>query len=153
ERLLKQADETMEVIKLGADMLIGIALSDTKRRNAIQGSLGMEYSVMIKAYEENRNLPTTDKGWEPSHTAFEKLRTEVDELLKNRKPFHWFLEFPEVFVNKGDKVGFAAIMSNPPFQGGGKITGSLGTDYREYMVEHIASRKSGVADLCTYFFL
>ncbi len=153
EHLLKQSDEATAVVKLGADMLIGMALSDPKRRNIIQGTLGFGYSVMVKAYEENRNQPATDKGWEASHAAYKKLRTEVDELLKNRKPFHWFLEFPEVFVNKADKAGFAAIMSNPPFQGGQKITGVLGTDYRDYLVEHLANNKRGSADLCTYFFL
>jgi hypothetical protein len=153
ERLLKEADEAMEVVKLGADMLIGMALSEPRRRDAIQGTLGMEYAVMVKAYEENRNQPATDKGWEASRAAYEKLRAEVDELLKNRKPFHWFLEFPEVFVNKGDMAGFAAIMSNPPFQGGKKITGTLGTDYRDYLLAYLAQGKRGNADLCAYFFL
>ena len=134
-------------------MLIGMAVSDPKRRDAIQGTLGFEYSVMIKAYEENRNKPATDKGWEPSHEAFEKIRAEVDELLKNRKPFHWFLEFPEVFVDKGDKAGFAAIMSNPPFQGAKMIVGALRADYREFIVEYLARGKRGGADLCAYFFL
>ena len=76
----------------------------------------------------------------------------MDKLLKNRKPFHWFLEFPEVFVNKGDKAGFAAIMGNPPFMGGKFITGTVGSDYRDYMVEYIANGKRGNADLCAYFF-
>src|SRR5258706_12890677 len=153
ERLLKQADEATAVVKLGADMLVGMALSEPRRRYAIQDTLGMEYAVMVKGYEENRNQPTTDKGWEASNKAFEKIRYGVNELLKNRKPFHWFLEFPEVFVNKGDKAGFAAIMSNPPFQGGKRITGVLGTDYRDYLVEYVANGKSGSADLCAYFFL
>ena len=153
ERLLKEADEAMEVVKLGADMLIGMALSEPRRRDAIQSTLGMDYAVMVKGYEENRNQAATDKGWEATRATHEKLRAEVDKLLKNRKPFHWFLEFPEVFVNKGDKAGFAAIMSNPPFQGGQKITGVLGTDYRDYLVEHLANKKRGSADLCTYFFL
>ncbi len=153
ERLLKEADEAMEVVKLGADMLIGMALSEPRRRDGIQGTVGMEYAVMVKGYEENRNQPTTDKGWEASRVAFAKLRAEVDELLKNRKPFHWFLEFPEVFVNKGNKAGFAAIMGNPPFQGGHLITGALGTDYRDFLVKYLAQGKRGRADLCAYFFL
>ena len=49
--------------------------------------------------------------------------------------------------------GFAAIVSNPPFQGGSKITGPLGTDYRDYLVGHLAQGKRGRADLCAYFFL
>ena len=51
--------------------------------------------------------------------AFKKLREEVDELLMGRRPFHWPLEFPEVFaVGIEEERGFAALVSNPPFQGG-----------------------------------
>ena len=66
------------------------------------------------------------------------------------RPFHWALEFPEVFLERG---GFDAFVGNPPFMGGKKITGNLGTDYREYLVEHLARGKKGHADLCAYFFL
>ncbi|WP_223257454.1 Eco57I restriction-modification methylase domain-containing protein [Phormidesmis priestleyi] len=50
-----------------------------------------------------------------------------------RKPFHWLLEFPEVFLQEDGARGFSAIVGNPPFQGGKKITGALGTDYREFL--------------------
>jgi hypothetical protein len=66
------------------------------------------------------------------------------------QPFHWALEFPEVFLDRG---GFDAFVGNPPFMGGKKITGNLGTDYRDYLVEHLARGKKGHADLCAYFFL
>jgi hypothetical protein len=49
--------------------------------------------------------------------------------------------------------GFSAIVGNPPFQGGQKITGTVGTDYRDFLVEHIADGQRGSADLCSYFFL
>ncbi len=65
--------------------------------------------------------------------------------------FHWELEFPEVFGRTNP--GFDAIVGNPPFVGGKKITGALGTDYREYLVERIANGKKGNADLCAYFFM
>ena len=134
-------------------MLIGMALSDPKRRNIIQGTLGLDYSVLVKAYEEHRNQLPPIRAGKPLMQHLRRCVTEVDELLKGRKPFHWPLEFPEVFVDKGDKAGFAAIMGNPPFQGGQKITGVLGTDYRDYLVEHLANGKRGSADLCAYFFL
>ena len=65
-------------------------------------------------------------------------------------PFHWPLEFPEVFVERG---GFDAFVGNPPFMGGQKITGNVGNDYRDYLVEQLARGKRGSADLCAYFFL
>ncbi len=37
--------------------------------------------------------------------------------------------------------------------GGQKITGNIGVDYRDYLVEHLAQGKRGSADLCAYFFL
>lgn len=44
-------------------------------------------------------------------------------------------------------------MGNPPFQGGKKITGTLGTDYRDFLIVSIANSIKGNADLCVYFFL
>jgi hypothetical protein len=63
---------------------------------------------------------------------------------------HWPLEFPEVF---SEQNGFDAIMGNPPFMGGQMITGALGTEYRNYLVERLANGRRGSADLCAYFFL
>jgi hypothetical protein len=154
QRLLKEADQTLEVVKLGADLLIGIALSDTKRHEGLQGTLGMQYAELAKAFDEALHQRQTDFGWATKNEEFARLRAEVDTLLKGRHPFHWPLEFPEVFVGKGDDAGFAAIVGNPPFQGGSKITAALGTDYREYLVEFIANgKRAGQADLCAYFFL
>ncbi|RYD70049.1 MAG: restriction endonuclease, partial [Verrucomicrobiaceae bacterium] len=76
--------------------------------------------------------------------------------LANRRPFHWPLEFPEVFNDEENEVrtsGFDAFVGNPPFMGGQKITGGLGTDYRDYLVENIARGQRGSADYCSYFFL
>jgi hypothetical protein len=153
ERLLKEADQALEIVKLGADLLIGIALSDAKRREGLHGTLGLEYGVLAKAFDETLHQRQTDFGWAAKNAEFARLRAEVDTLLKGKHPFHWPLEFPEVFVGKGDDAGFAAIVGNPPFQGGNKITGVLGTDYRDYLVEYLASGRRGSADLCSYFFL
>ncbi|MGL4501656.1 MAG: Eco57I restriction-modification methylase domain-containing protein, partial [Planktothrix sp.] len=101
--------------------------------------------------------------------------------LDNLSPFHWELEFPEVFLSpttvrsdssksqkkatlKGvtptvrsdsfrSQQGFDALVGNPPFIRGKKITGILGTPYREYLVEWLAMGARGNADLCAYFFL
>ena len=66
------------------------------------------------------------------------------------EPFHWALEFPEVFLDRG---GFDGFVGNPPFMGGQKITGNLGVAYRDYLVERLAGGTRGSADLCAYFFL
>jgi hypothetical protein len=68
-----------------------------------------------------------------------------------RRPFHWPAEFPEVFMR--ERPGFDAVVGNPPFRGGKRISGLLGTDYRQFLLEYLADGKKGVADLVTYFFL
>ena len=42
------------------------------------------------------------------------------------RPFHWALEFPEVFQREDS--GFDSIVGNPPFLGGQRISGVLGGD-------------------------
>ncbi|HVB24291.1 MAG TPA: DNA methyltransferase [Ktedonobacteraceae bacterium] len=153
EHLLDEATRAMETVKLGADLLIAIALSDPKRRAALQDTLGLDYSVFVKAHEEAYYAPVTEQGRAPIQSAYEKLRAEVDELLKGRRPFHWPLEFPEVFTDISGKAGFDSMVGNPPFQGGQMITGTLSADYRDYLVEYVAYSKRGSADLCAYFFL
>lgn len=68
-----------------------------------------------------------------------------------RRPFHWPLEFPEVFAR--ERGGFDGIVGNPPFLGGKRITGVAGTAFRDWLVAHIAEGRRGSADLVAYFFL
>ena len=77
------------------------------------------------------------------------LQSHAREQLRGRRPFHWSVEFPEVFA----RGGFDAFVGNPPFMGGQKITGSWGTDYRHYLVTTLANGQRGSADLCAYFIL
>lgn len=66
-----------------------------------------------------------------------------------RRPFHWAIEFSEIF----SQGGFSAVVMNPPFRGGHRIATSLGKRYRTYLEEHLAHGKSGRADLSAFFIL
>ncbi|MEU2281048.1 DNA methyltransferase [Streptomyces sp. NPDC013178] len=81
-------------------------------------------------------------------TAEEWLAAELPEGALERRPVHWPLVFPEVFSLRD---GFDAIVGNPPFLGGQKLTGALGEAYRECMVDNLARGKRGSADLVAYF--
>ncbi len=78
------------------------------------------------------------------------LATDLPADKPPRRPFHWPLEFPEVFSKD---IGFDCIIGNPPFLGGQKITGAMGDAYREYLVNIIASGRRGSADFVAYFFV
>jgi len=69
-----------------------------------------------------------------------------------RSPLHWPLAFPEVFAD-ADTRGFDAIIGNPPFLGGQKLTGSLGVDYAGWLQRWDGRRIRGSADLAARFVL
>jgi hypothetical protein len=64
-------------------------------------------------------------------------------------PFHWALEFPEVFDR--DSGGFDAFVGNPPFLGGSKISSTLGDAMLAWL---LASHEDahGNGDLVAHFF-
>jgi hypothetical protein len=63
-------------------------------------------------------------------------------------PFHWQLEFPEVFDQANS--GFDAFIGNPPFLGGSRIRSALGLEYLSFLQATFHS--TARADLCCYFF-
>jgi len=64
-------------------------------------------------------------------------------------PFHWEIEFPEVFDRTHG--GFDAVVGNPPFVGGKNISGVLGRIYLDWLTE-VFQGSGGQADLVSYFF-
>jgi hypothetical protein len=63
-------------------------------------------------------------------------------------PFHWEIEFPEVFSQSG---GFDAIVGNPPFLGGKSISTNFGNPYSHWLETcHPGGTRS--ADLVAHFF-
>jgi len=66
-----------------------------------------------------------------------------------RKPFHWPLEFPEVF--SGVCWGFDAFIGNPPFAFGKNVSTSCGTSYNSFLVLTNSAATKNV-DICAHFF-
>ena len=82
----------------------------------------------------------------------ERYRGRLEEWRYAERPlapFHWEIEFPEFFQR--ENPGFDAIVGNPPFLGGKRISTTLGGSYRDWLaVIHPAS--SSNADLVAHFF-
>ncbi len=89
--------------------------------------------------------------WLTKKGTGEALRGEVRRVLGARGivPFHWPLEFPEVF--EGANGGFDAFVGNPPFIGGGRISGMLGAAYLDW-IKQLHEESHGNADLVVHFF-
>jgi hypothetical protein len=150
EQLLIEANEKIARLRCAADLLVAAEYwgenAKDKMERVRQAAVKSGYYVEKGPTEEFERVAR--EAWtgnrEPSS------RTTVHGPRTTLSPFHWPLEFPEVIVKRG---GFDAFVGNPPFMGGKKITGSLGTHFRDFLVQCLANGAKGNADICAYFFL
>jgi N-6 DNA Methylase len=82
--------------------------------------------------------------------AWDRLRTEGAAFCSEHgwSPFHWEIEFPEVFSREGP--GFDAIVGNPPYVAGRNISGEMGDNYLAWLI-HEAHSNPGQADISAHF--
>lgn len=83
--------------------------------------------------------------WERLDAAASSLRHGEHPI----PPFHWEIEFPEVFARKND--GFDAIVGNPPFAGKNTIIGGNIKNYLPWL-QTLHEGAHGNADLVAHFF-
>lgn len=77
------------------------------------------------------------------------LSLEDDIGVDGIQPFHWELEFPEVFDRPNP--GFDAIVGNPPFAGKNTIAAGNPENFLDYLKEQYPE-SHGNSDLVAYFF-
>ncbi|NKL44807.1 N-6 DNA methylase [Rhizobium leguminosarum bv. viciae] len=83
--------------------------------------------------------------WEALLAAAQSLRAGSHPI----EPFHWSIEFPEVFIESDD--GFDAVIGNPPFLGGKRISAELGDSYA-FWLQELHPDAHGNGDLVAHFF-
>lgn len=142
-RLHAEAEAATAKVKAVADCLIAFELHglDGDAYEDERTDEAEKVQLLIK-----RDADASLKSQTPS---IDQLSAHAREQLRGRRTFHWPVQFPEVIA----RGGFDCFVGNPPFMGGQKITGTLGTDYRNYLVERMAGGQRGSADFCVYFFL
>ncbi|GAA1643164.1 hypothetical protein GCM10009744_36710 [Kribbella alba] len=142
--MLGDSKARMSELGLFADLLIGASLANAKRGVSGFDVAALESSRLIAESRQSKEVDLVDRRqrW---------LATDQGDSGFSRAPLHWPLEFPEVF----EAGGFDAIIGNPPFLGGTKISAPLGAAYRDYLAEGIAEgvRAGGRCDLVAYFVL
>ena len=134
ETLLKEADDKIARLRCSADLLVsaefwGESAKDKQER--------VRHAAVVSGHYIEKG-PT------------EEFQQAAAKERRGQKMFHWPLEFPEVIVKRG---GFDAIVGNPPFMGGQKISGSFSDKYRHMIVTFIGDGAKGSGDICAYFFL
>jgi hypothetical protein len=141
-------NESRECIKLSeliGDSLIAEVLAHS------EDSLENEFNNAIISLSIN-----AEKALQNDFSAIKTLEARVTKCLSisslgsatSGKPFHWALEFPEVFHSSNS--GFDGIIGNPPFMGGRKIQSAFGFRYNAALKKMYTS-SDGAIDLSVYF--
>lgn len=148
QRLQHENEESLATLNRVADAVVAVGLDPAigaepgRRLNQGYGDLiatlgrafpeeGAGDGTLLEAVLERGLTPTVRTDYERWHCL------------------HWPLAMPEV-MGRG---GFDAIIGNPPFLGGQKLTGAMGANIRDWFVEVLARGQRGSADLIAYFFL
>lgn len=144
-----------EDLRVVADSVVGAALLTAGQgEKALRDCLGNAAPDVRAAFDSHRgDDERAEKLSEMTEAAARWLNQRKPASAPIRRPLHWPLAFPEVFLGDNRRSGFDAVVGNPPFQGGKRITGPLGTDYREFLVQYLADGCKGTADLVAYFYL
>ncbi|MFJ4502863.1 Eco57I restriction-modification methylase domain-containing protein [Streptomyces sp. NPDC088864] len=154
---LAEVNRHSRKLRLVGDLIAGAALATCASGRvewyAVDGGervkdLFPQAAWMVQKLFEDGVEDDSEAVREARALAEEWLGAELPDGGMERRPVHWPLVFPEVFSVGG---GFDAVVGNPPFLGGKKLTGAAGEAYREYLVDHIANGKRGSADLVAYF--
>ncbi len=153
-QLFEEARADLEALMAIGNLVVGALLS-----TATESHEALETRLLAVSPDVRAGLLI---GQHPDDqaTRIEDLRLRAEYWLDEGRPpmapdrqcLHWPLEFPEIFLDR-ERPGFDAVVGNPPFQGGKRISGPYGSTYREHLVKAIGDGRTGNADLVTYFFL
>ncbi len=117
-------------------------LFDLRSAAAFVPEIWAEWPQLCSLADDTRRLRAYAEGrpWWP----------RASEVIARERFFHWELEFPEVFLG-ADGGGFDAVLGNPPFLGGLKISDVHSPEYRRALVCEYEGF-GGTADLCVLFY-
>lgn len=140
----EESRKVLEGPSLIADAFIREVFRSNGKTNEVEAAadlIAIKADRLFKSDENTRN--------ELCQSAEAALSADLPAGHPIRKPFHWPLEFAEVFSR--DNPGFNGIVGNPPFLGGKRISSILGTTYNAYL-STIHPPASKNADLCAHFY-
>ncbi|SNR85786.1 Eco57I restriction-modification methylase domain-containing protein [Blastococcus mobilis] len=144
-RLLADAEAASGPLQVVADALTGAGLRAATQSPRQRDGIFRQLYAAVLDY---------DSSADPE--VFRQFTGAVNAGLPSgkepRRPLHWPLAFPEVFADV-DQVGFDAIIGNPPFLGGKRISRPLGNDYLAWLTTWDGRGVKGNADLASRFLL
>ena len=133
---LRAVDVKLDVARRIGDEIVAAFFQADKTNKRIEHLVEFQKSVQS-------NLGSS--RWADAATKFSDPLSRGEYPLT---PFHWPVEFPEVFARENG--GFDAIIGNPPYIAGRNISGMLGDSYLSWLIMS-AGINPGQADLSAHF--
>ena len=130
---LDEANRNIADVRLGGDAVVAVFFSEakTKIRRAVMENFKVQF------------------GQKDGQCAAQQLRSDLLNGDHPITPFHWYIEFPEVFTGKNS--GFDSIVGNPPFAGKNTIANGSRAGFSDWL-KIISPGAHGNADLSAHFF-
>jgi hypothetical protein len=125
EALEAMPSDTPEHVKSKSILYAEAETAVSKLRAAADILSGMEIRTSNSGTYDLERVKTADRMMEFWADGKKALEEFAKDELKERKPLHWPLAFPEI-IGRG---GFDACLGNPPFIYGTLATTALGEDY------------------------
>ena len=146
DQISQETSDDVELVKATYEDLV--AGTERLRLKALADIQVAQF--FIPKTEGNEGLCTTHREYNlylsGQKTIQSHATTHAIAMSNEKRFFHWFLEFPEIF----EEDGFDCILGNPPFLGGQKLSGSFGHYFLNYVKQTYSPIKS--VDIVTYFF-
>jgi DnaJ-domain-containing protein 1 len=146
-RLLEFAEQATDRVRTIADVCVGAFFAEKKDA--------------AREKERARRLTLVTRWLEGDEGAESEVRALAEEARERLTPFHWWVEFPEVFIEarpdplQGGAVNGAAsmdaVVGNPPFGGKSNVADSYVTGYLDWLKVNTRDAH-GNADLSAHFF-
>ena len=166
-RLLEFAEQAIDRVRLVADVCVGAFFAESKdaaREKERMRRLGVVETWLRherRSADESRSEDERAKDAETTAAARSELEALASLAREMLSPFHWWIEFPEVFFDErpdplqAGAVNGAALMEgvvgNPPFGGKNSILDSSAEGYLDWL-KVISPGAHGNSDLSAHFF-
>jgi hypothetical protein len=134
---LNKSENSIYETKLVADVIVAAFFL---------GLNSKERNTTLKLFE---NKTQQWKSRKISTTEFQSMANELRSGMHPIFPFHWEVEFPEVF--SVGKQGFDIIIGNPPFAGKNNLINSNRDGFLHWL-QHIHKQSNGNSDIVAHFF-
>ncbi|SEF89657.1 Eco57I restriction-modification methylase domain-containing protein [Marinobacterium lutimaris] len=143
ERLDSSVRRKLEVPERIADAFIGEVFASGRSSSDLDNattSLAIQAGLAIDGESDAIEIV--------NRRAQMSLSVDLAADKRQRKPFHWPLEFPEIFSR--NRCGFDAVVGNPPFLGNRLWKNAMGDKF-QWQCQMVLGSSPGKVDLCVVF--